>query len=242
MNNTSEMGSFQRDGYVLLRGLIPPDAIDTLLNRYLGLVHSVTGRTFSDAFGKDLVDFYNENPKIESAVYVAMRDHTWLEEFSRIPSLSESAGSLIGKPHGLLQKIVFRIDMPEWTAELAHWHQDYFYVRGNTEIVTAWVPLQDTRWDRGCLMVMPGSHAEGPVEHDLKIGKKSIPSSIFSREVRYVEMQKGDVLIFSSLLLHSSSLNVSNSIRYSVQSRYTPLGQPVDPGMGNVLSISDHKG
>ena len=46
-------------------------------------------------------------------------------------------------------EFVVMFDLPGVTRELAVWHQDYRYVRGNTDIVTAWVPLQDTPYVRG---------------------------------------------------------------------------------------------
>lgn len=238
MDKSNALESYRRDGFLLLRGAIPHEAIDALLGRYLEVVRSVTGRSFADPFGADLVAFYNEHPDLESQVYVAIRSTPWLEEFSRHPALLASVGTLLGDRFGLFAKIPFRIDMPLWTKELAYWHQDHFYVRGNTEVITAWAPMQDTRWDRGCLMVMPRSHAEGVIPHDLPVGKKNVPSNIFDREVRFVEMMKGDLLLFSALLMHSSGLNISDSIRYSIQARFTPLGLPVDAGMGAVLNVS----
>ncbi len=238
MDRFNRLEAYRRNGFLLVKGVVPDAAIDSLLSQYLHVVREVTGREFRDPFGADLVAFYNEHPDLESRVYVAIRATPSLEAFSRHPSVLASVGNVLGDAFGLFSKIPFRIDMPLWTSELAHWHQDHYYVRGNTEIVTAWVPMQDTRWDRGCLMVMPRSHADGVIAHDLPLGKKHVPSGIFDREVRFVEMEKGDVLLFSALLLHSSGLNVSDTIRYSVQARYTPLGLPVDPGMGAVLPVS----
>ena len=137
-----------------------------------------------------------------------------------------------------MSKIPFRIDLPGVTRELAIWHQDYRYVQGNTEIITAWIPLQDTPYIRGCLMVMPGSHAMGILAHDVDVlDKRHFPSEIFQREVRYVEMQRGDILLFHSLLLHSSNLNMSQTTRLSIQARYTILSAPTDPSMGEVISL-----
>ncbi len=129
--------------------------------------------------------------------------------------------------------------MPFWTDELAYWHQDYFYVKGNTGVVTAWIPLQDTTYVNGCLSIMPGSHKLGVLPHDLMIGKKRVPSAIFDNEIRLVEMHKGDVLLFNSLLLHAGNLNLSTGIRYSIQARYTHLDDAVDQGMGGVIPLSE---
>ena len=64
-----------------------------------------------------------------------------------------------------------------------------------------------------------------------------MPSTIFDREVRLVEMRKGDVLYFNALLFHSGNLNVSPSIRYSLQPRFTPEGAPTNPAMGDLIGI-----
>jgi ectoine hydroxylase-related dioxygenase (phytanoyl-CoA dioxygenase family) len=50
-------------------------------------------------------------------------------------------------------------------------------------------------------------------------------------------MRKGDVLYFNALLFHSGNLNVSPSIRYSLQPRFTPKGAPTNPAMGDLIDI-----
>lgn len=85
---------------------------------------------------------------------------------------------------------------------------------------------------------MPGSYRLGFVPHDKPLlGKKFVPSGIFERQVRYVEMQRGDLLLFHSLLLHSSGINISDRTRFSVQARYSRLSQPCDSGMGRLLPL-----
>ncbi|MCI0400601.1 MAG: phytanoyl-CoA dioxygenase family protein [Gammaproteobacteria bacterium] len=233
----SWISDYRDKGFTLLRGAVPHSVIDHLLERYLDLVKKVTGQAFGEPFGVPIIDLFNTRPDLESEVYVKIRESRWLEEFSQQPGLVLPVRHLLDDTCGLLQKIPFRIDLPLWTRELAHWHQDYFYVRGNTDVVTVWVPLQDTPFAKGCLSVMPGSHKLGAIEHDLVIGKKSIPSNIFDSEIRMVKMEKGDALLFSALLLHSSNLNISDGIRYSVQPRYTSLGLPLDPKMGGVIRL-----
>jgi ectoine hydroxylase-related dioxygenase (phytanoyl-CoA dioxygenase family) len=84
---------------------------------------------------------------------------------------------------------------------------------------------------------MPGSHRLGPLAHDLAVGKKRVPGTIFGNPIRMIEMRKGDLLLFNALLLHSGNLNLSAGIRYSVQARYTPLGAAADEGMGGVIRL-----
>jgi ectoine hydroxylase-related dioxygenase (phytanoyl-CoA dioxygenase family) len=98
--------------------------------------------------------------------------------------------------------------------------------------------MQDTEYIHGCLSVMPKSHTLGPISHGQKvIEKRDLPSAIYDREVRYVEMKKGDLLLFHSCLLHSSSLNLSTVTRYSIQARYSPSHLPTDTGMGSIILL-----
>jgi len=171
-------------------------------------------------------------------LYDGIRLFPWLKEFSLSPAITQGVTALLGDRVGLMEKIVFRIDLPGVTRELAVWHQDFFYVKGNEQIVTAWIPLQDTAYENGCLMVMPGSSRLGPLDHDRKIlGKRHFPSNIFERDVRYVPMKRGDLLFFNALMLHSSGVNISDRVRFSVQARYSPLDLPTDPGMGRLIPI-----
>jgi ectoine hydroxylase-related dioxygenase (phytanoyl-CoA dioxygenase family) len=229
--------SFESQGYVHLRNAITLETIDKLLGDYITLVNRVTGRNFCDAHNPDLATFFEQNPTVETAVYDAIRHEPWVLEFAQQDEIVNPVREILGHNLGMFKKAPFRIDMPMWTKDLALWHQDHFYVRGNTDIITAWIPMQDVNYVNGCLSIMPGSHLLGPVPHDVQIGKKFVPSSIFGNEIRMVAMTKGDVLIFSSLLLHNGNMNYSPSIRYSMQPRFTPLGQPTDPAMGGVIPL-----
>ena len=229
--------SYERHGYVLVRGAITGEAIDALMANYMALVSQISGRNFESPHSAELVAFFNDHPDVESQVYTAIRETPWLIDFARQPAIVQRVKAVLGDSCGLFTKAPFRIDMPLWTKELALWHQDYFYVRGNSDIVTAWIPFQQTTYFNGCLSVMPGSHKAGIVPHDVAVGKKWVPSSIFGNEIRLVEMNKGDLLLFNALLLHSGNLNLSSSIRYSLQPRYTSLSGDIDPNMGSVIPL-----
>lgn len=229
---------FVRDGFLLFRGVIPSVASNRLERKFLDLVEERGGRRFETAQSEEFAQFLLGNRELEESVYRGIREFPWIIEFSRTREIVAPVTELIGEPAGLTSKIPFRIDLPGVTRELAVWHQDYLYVKGSTATITAWIPLQDTPYERGCLMIMPGSHHLGILDHDMKIlGKRHYPSTIFEREVRYVEMKKGDLLLFNSLLLHSSGLNLSRTVRLSIQARYSALSASTDPAMGQVIPV-----
>ena len=74
--------------------------------------------------------------------------------------------------------------------------------------------------------------------HEINIlEKKYYPSGIFESEVRYIEMERGDVLFFHSCLLHSSGNNISDIIRFSLQARYLCADSESDASMGKRIEV-----
>ena len=228
---------YEKNGYVIIQNALESNKIDNFMEKHLELVNQITGKSFNGPNDPNLIEFYNEHQDIESKVYDSMLKQPWLTEFTKQKEITQPIKEILGNDIGVFSKVVFRMDLPNWTKEFAHWHQDFFYVKGNVNVVTLWIPMQDVRYIHGCLSVMPKTHLLGPIEHDLVIGKKNIPQNIFDNDIKLVEMNKGDILLFSALLLHSSNLNISDKVRYAVQPRYTPLIEEVDAGMGEVIPV-----
>jgi ectoine hydroxylase-related dioxygenase (phytanoyl-CoA dioxygenase family) len=234
----NQAAEYHEKGYVVVRGAVSQESIDDLLNKFVSLVNKLSGKSFTDAHSPEIADYLNGHTDVQSAVYNEIRKPDWLKEFSKQPGLVAAVAELFDGDIGMFEKIPFRIDAPRETAQFAVWHQDYFYVRGNVDVVTAWVPMQTTVYLNGCLGLMPGSHKLGPIDHDVTVlGKRHYPSNVFKNEIRFAEVEKGDAILFHSCLLHSSNMNLSEACRYSIQARYTPLGLPTDPGMGNVIPL-----
>jgi hypothetical protein len=230
--------SFERNGYAVLKSAIPSSQLDKFEKQVLALIADICGEKFPSLHSSKLATYLLENRASEETLYKHVREYPWLLDVSLSPKILSQIANLFQSEFGVFAKIPLRIDLPLVTRELAIWHQDFHYVRGNIETLTAWIPLQDTPYELGPLMVMPRSHHSGPLDHSIELlGKKQIPSDIFDREIRYVEMNRGDVLLFHSCLLHSSSLNISTHVRFSIQARYSRLDLPVDPEMGALIPV-----
>ncbi len=227
-----------KNGFVLLRNLISIHKIDEFQKISINFINSFTGKDFSTLYDPALLKFFNENKEKESEVYDKFPEQEFLKKFSSQEELLTPIRNIMKEEFGVYKKVFFRIDLPKWIEPLSFWHQDYFYVKGSTKGLTAWIPLQDTTFLNGCLSVMPKSHLLGPVEHDGMIGARKFPRSIFTNEIRMVEMKKGDCILFSTLLLHSSNLNFSNNIRYSIQPRYTPINIDKDELWSEIIPLS----
>lgn len=195
---------FYRVGFCVIRGAVPTDRLSAFMDGYLSALRQQTAWAIDDAWTGEVVERFRSSPADESRIYTDIRKTPLLTDLALHPSITTHVRAVTGTMVALLGKIVFRIDLPFETSELAYWHQDFFYVRGDPQTITAWIPLQDTPFERGCLGVMPGSHLDGSLPHDLIIGKRHVPRSALSREIRLVEMAAGDLLLFHSHLVHSS--------------------------------------
>lgn len=215
----SAVTSYESDGYVLVRGLLSQADLLPVNEALINTIEQVEGTRFSTIQDDALVEFFKSRPDKVTEVYNAFQGNNALGMLARHPAIMSAVRSLIPNPKCYV-KMPFRIDVPFETKELAFWHQDYYYVEGTLETITVWIPFQDVPWQVGSLGIMPKSHSLGPVPHDTKVGKRSMPSGIYDREVRFVEMKMGDVLLFHSLLFHTSNLNLSETVRYSIQIRY----------------------
>jgi ectoine hydroxylase-related dioxygenase (phytanoyl-CoA dioxygenase family) len=102
-------------------------------------------------------------------------------------------------------------------------HQDWRTTQGSLDSITVWLPLVDVDKRLGALEIVPCSHrwgllAGGLVDSDDFIEPEVAPSSLLP-----VEMKRGDALFFSTLLVHRSGHNVTESIRWSCHFRYNNL-------------------
>lgn len=109
-------------------------------------------------------------------------------------------------------------------------HQDNGVVTPDadeTQMLTVWFPLTRATVKHGCLVVWPGSHRKGLLDHcptDIGLG---IPGKLLggSKAVP-MPMERGDVLFMQKLTVHASFSNNSDEVRWSFDLRYNPTGQP----------------
>jgi ectoine hydroxylase-related dioxygenase (phytanoyl-CoA dioxygenase family) len=111
------------------------------------------------------------------------------------------------------------------------WHQDNGVVTeeaDQTNMVTVWFPLWDTPISSGPLQIAPGSHRSGLLTHcpNGKAGV-AIPDKLLDyMPLLSLPMKRGDALFFQKLTAHCSLPNQSDTIRWSFDLRYQPVGQP----------------
>ena len=112
-----------------------------------------------------------------------------------------------------------------------NWHQDLYNFSEEadaTNFLTIWIPITPATINHGCMVVVPGSHKGNLNIHcpsrDPSI--KGIPEELVGANPAPVPMEPGDVLYMHKLTEHTALSNLSDTIRFSFDLRYSPLGEP----------------
>jgi phytanoyl-CoA hydroxylase len=106
-------------------------------------------------------------------------------------------------------------------------HQDWRSMQGSLDAIVLWLPLIDIDKKLGALEVIPGSHKWGLLSAELEEGfGKVYLTSEQGKLFKPIEVEVGDALFFSSLLIHQSGNNISGQIRWSAHFRYNNLTEP----------------
>lgn len=105
-------------------------------------------------------------------------------------------------------------------------HQDWRSMQGSLDAVVIWVPLMDLPMDLGPLEVIPGSHRDGLVTEEVESGFGKVKED-YLRDKSFASLpcSVGDVVLFSSFLVHRSGTNSSPGIRWSCHFRYNNLAE-----------------
>jgi len=101
------------------------------------------------------------------------------------------------------------------------WHQDNGYNGLLTEHFQLWVALTETRNQNGGLWLAPGSHKRGLLEH-AEVGTAHIEYQGDVGESLCIDANIGDMIVFSSLMLHRTGPNEADTKRVAYVAEYMP--------------------
>ena len=235
------LADYQRDGYILEPKFFDSEEID-LLKRAAKEDRALDQHSFGKGDGEG------------GTVRLSLWNHpgdTIYGMFARCESVVNSAEKLLG---GEVYHYHSKMIMKDAKVGGAWaWHQDYGYWYQNGVLypllTSAYIAVDPSTRENGCLQVLKGSHLLGRIDHVLT-GDQAGADLERVREIEkrlelvYVEMAPGDVLFFDANLLHRSDQNKSDIPRWSMiccfnaarndpykeahHPRYTPLQKVPD--------------
>jgi len=104
-------------------------------------------------------------------------------------------------------------------------HQDWRSMQGSLDSVVLWSPLLDVDNNFGNIEFIPGTHKLGLQHTDKDEWFRHISENNFQNNIISIKLFEGDLIVFSSFLIHKTGINHNNRIRWSMQFRYNNLSE-----------------
>lgn len=216
--NSDERASFDRDGYVFVRGFFDPEETE-LLKGAMEKDPAIKGHFFTrgDAEG-GVTKMALWNHPGDSVYGMAARAEKMVD------TMEDLLGGEVYHYHSKLTA------KEPYEGGAWEWHQDYGYWYHNgclfPYMAAAMTALDHATKDNGCLQVLRGSHLMGRIDHGLLDGEQvgadlaRVEQAKKQLELVYCEMDPGDVLFFHCNTLHRSDQNRSPNRRWTMISCY----------------------
>lgn len=101
------------------------------------------------------------------------------------------------------------------------WHQDNGYSSTKEPYFQFWIALTDMTQENGGLWLQPGSHKCGLLPHEMINNHLHCHTKV--SEPVFIGAKPGDVVLFSSFMLHRTLPNISNDSRWAYVIEYMSL-------------------
>lgn len=225
---------FEREGYVVIRRLLPLAACELARQAFLREVWPARRAYFKrHASGSYERNVYTEHGHMKYPI-MNLQDiggrrfrqfrQRGLELLTH-PQLRRLMRQMFGEPARLVHTMYFDGNQATW----AHRDGDYFDSSARGRMIGAWVAAEDIHPDAGRFYVVPGSHRA-------LVGDTGDPNGARYRQqlagaVRDAvapAMKQGDVILWSALTVHGSLPTVDGRHpRRSFTGHYVPDSQPL---------------
>ena len=230
--------SFADKGYIVLDNFFTKiellefrNMLTHVIRKYLkDAKEKYPDRVIEDFEGKELDEGVNMLEELNHQYIADIYDTIYqTSQFLRITSkkeISQNINQIMGRELDdplYIDQSRCRIDTPfDPHMKKCGWHQEVFYYVPKSEFVQIWAPLiHDAKIENGAVEVCVGSHNKIAKQSNVKRENEKYPFivdelDVLKYEKQVMEIKLGQLLIFSSRLIHRSGNNVSKKVRYSL--------------------------
>lgn len=209
---------YNENGYVVIKKAFYPAYLDQLRNKYIDIYHSLL-KANESAGDEVLFSLFKENK--EAFINAGLVTQNMIEtyELMNAPQIMINVRQLIEKPV-VVTKPYIHTSHPALGE--TYWdtppHFDLASSNTSANSIVCWLPLCSLDEKKGTLRVIPGSHKEKHevVEMVSDFGKVDCNLADFID----VDIEQGDLLLFSMNLIHRSAPNSSGNIRWAISFRF----------------------
>ena len=231
---------YKENGYLVLKDLFTTAELERILVEVFDLFGTRLSETVRDRTSGFELLVHNYGTEMWQQCARRMWDLVSVLSVGANPRVGEVLRKIgVNKPM-IATRPEIRTDMPNDQRYRQPWHQDWRYGQCSFNAATIWTPLQKVNTSNGTIDIVPKSHMMGllPTEELKNPRRFSITDQrVENMSNAPVELEFGECVIFSQMLVHRSGTNSTGSPRISVQLRYTDYsdasfiaqGYPVAP-------------
>jgi ectoine hydroxylase-related dioxygenase (phytanoyl-CoA dioxygenase family) len=241
---SAQIAEYDREGYIVLPNLLNQEDLAPAREALSRKVSEIADKLFADGLIKDKCENASFKTRLVQ-LFKGLDEETFLK-FGRSwrdpvagyfhlianPKILDAVESLIGSEIFANPVYNARPKVPGVAAGAVPWHQDksYWPNANWNPVITVWIPLVDTNLENGCLHVWPRTHKTRLVSFHAESHTGTAYTEIdlkeqADRNAVCLPMSAGSAILFNDRCIHSSTPNLSNHVRWSVDLRYQPTEQ-----------------
>jgi ectoine hydroxylase-related dioxygenase (phytanoyl-CoA dioxygenase family) len=215
-----------KDGYVIFKKFLNKDFV-TNIRKPAEAIFQIQFDTFGykEEFKDNMIHLFNEHEEIfKNCGKLIQTGLIPLYQLASDPELVTYLEELgIEFPNMCTRPVLF-FNHPELAKEEVYYktpnHQDWSSMEASLNSLVVWVPLVDVNKKNGSIIIYPGSHKNGVLPFKANGGFAQVE---YEGESIQPELEIGDIVIFSTMLVHKSGNILDDSIRWSCHFRYTDM-------------------
>ncbi len=219
----SQCDEFNNNGFIIINNLLNSTEIEeyrSLYDRFLnGEIECKEMRSdLGKKDGQDITEIENVTQIMWPSVSVPELFKKPLHQRSL-----EISRQLLG------EDAIFDFDMLIYKAPNGNtstpWHQDaaYWPHMPDERAVSAWVALDQSTQDNGCMYFIPGSHRNGYRQHQFaETDGGSLECYVSENEAVFVELEPGSATFHHGLTAHHTPGNITSSHRRAFITNFRP--------------------
>ncbi len=224
--DTQLINQLDSDGYVIIKKFFNKDYINNLREKAKDIFKIQFEKFgYDGTFNENIIKLFQEQES--TFINCGKIIQTGLIELYKLPveenliKLIKSLG--ISFPNLCTRPVLF-FNHPKLAKEEYYYktppHQDWISMESSLDSIVLWVPLVDVNKVNGSILIWPKTHKNGPLPFKSIGGFASVD---INGDYIQPELEIGDIVIFSTFLVHSSGDILNDSIRWSCHFRYTNM-------------------
>ena len=213
-----DIKKYKSDDYIIIRDIVKPSKIIkfkneiSLISKIISLENSKNNQKFEEAYksSKKRSIFYNLMQNMRIVREISQDINFFLEKNKIYKSLKFKVPSITN---------ALIISLPKDTKNLNPLHQD-IYNFFSFNFIKIWIPMTKVDEKHGSMEMFKGSNIMGFVKPKFQNKKSTYPvinkNLIKNYDSEILDLEPGSVVIFNPLIIHRSTKNRSNKVRFNI--------------------------